>query len=180
MNGGIVFRPTWCALLLCCLPCATSVASGDTIYVSPSGSDMNPGSQQAPLKTISAAAEQARAGDTVLVLEGVYRERVAPPRGGEPNMPIIYRGEPGKRVVIKGSEVWRPDWRHEGGGVYSAIPDDSLFNDRGDEYVDHYNPLKVELSSTPWHREGKREHERGYGGDPALTYTCGQVFLDGV
>ena len=42
-------------------------------------------------------------------------------------------------------------------GVYSAHPDDSLFDDRSSQYVDHYNPLKVELASTPWNRDGKRE-----------------------
>jgi parallel beta-helix repeat protein len=35
------------------------------------------------------------------------------------------------------------------------------------------------LASTPWRREGKREYERGFGGDEELTYTCGQLFVDG-
>jgi Right handed beta helix region len=134
--------------------------------------------RSAPLKTISAAAQKAMAGDTILVMGGVYRERVAPPRGGSKGKPIIYRGEPGKRVIIKGSEVWRPNWKREGNGVFSSHPDDSLFDDRSSQYVDQYNPLKVELASTPWHREGRREHERGFGGDEKLTYTCGQVFVD--
>jgi parallel beta-helix repeat protein len=81
-------------------------------------------------------------------------------------------------VILKGSEVWRPEWRKESAGVYSAHPDDSLFDDRSSQYVDHYNPLKVELASTPWNRAGKREVFRGFGGDPRLTYTCGQVFVD--
>ena len=152
---------------------------GETFYVSPKGDDSHPGTQDAPLKTISAAAELAEAGDTILVLEGVYRERVSPPRSGNPGKPIIYRGEPGKRVIVKGSEVWRPKWNSEGNGVFSAHPDDSMFDDRSREYIDHYNPLKVALASTPWSREGKREFERGFGGDERLIYTCGQVFVDG-
>ena len=40
-------------------------------------------SVKGPLKTISAAAQLAQPGDVITVHEGVYRERVAPPRGGE-------------------------------------------------------------------------------------------------
>jgi parallel beta-helix repeat protein len=158
---------------------AVGLAQAETYFVSPRGNDAHSGSRAAPMKTISAAAAKAVAGDTVLVLEGVYRERVSPPRGGSEGKPIIYRGEPGKRVIIKGSNIWRPDWKPEGDGIYSAHPDDAMFDDRSSEYVDHYNPLKVELASTPWRREGKREHDRGFGGDASLTYTCGQVFVDG-
>jgi parallel beta-helix repeat protein len=166
-------------LLILFLASAAGFSQAETYFVSPHGNDAHAGSRTAPLKTISAAAAKAMAGDTVLVLEGVYRERVSPPRGGSEEKPIIYRGEPGKRVIVKGSEVWQPNWKPEGAGIYSAHPDDAMFDDRSSEYVDHYNPLKVELASTPWHREGKREHERGFGGDAKLAYTCGQVFVDG-
>jgi parallel beta-helix repeat protein len=165
-------------LLLFFLVSTAGLSQAETYFVSPRGNDAHAGSRDAPLKTISSAAAKAVAGDTVLVLEGVYRERVSPPRGGCEGKPIVYRGEPGKCVIVKGSEVWRPDWKPEGAGIYSAHPDDSIFNDRSGEYVDHYNPLKVELASTPWHREGKREYERGFGGDAKLAYTCGQVFVD--
>ena len=155
-----------------------------TIYVSPDGDDRHAGTRETPLRTISAAAQRARPGDVVLVLAGVYRERIAPERGGKPGKPIVYRGEPGKRVFVKGSEVWTPQWKHEGGGVYSAKPDESLFDDRSPEYLDHHNPLKVQLSSTPWHRQGRREAERRRAGDTRIgqaddriAYTCGQVFV---
>jgi len=54
-----------------------------------------------------------------------------------------------------------------------------LFNDRSSEYVDGYNPFKIKLASTPWERDGKQEVDRGFGGDPEVFYTCGQVFLNG-
>ena len=157
-----------------------------TIYVSPHGDDTHAGTRKEPLRTISAAALRAVPGDVVLVLEGVYRERVAPRRGGKPGKPIVYRGEPGKRVFIKGSVVWAPPWKGEGGGVYSARPDESLFDDRSPEYLDHQNPLQVQLASTPWHRQGRREAERRRAGDTRIgraddriVYTCGQVFVGG-
>lgn len=154
--------------------------------VSMSGSDQAPGTEAEPFRTVSRAAEVAQPGDTVLVMAGTYRERVAPARGGQPGKPIVYKGEPGKHVFIKGSEIWTPVWTDEGNGIYSARPADELFNDRSDEYVDHHNPLHIELSSTPWGREGRREADRKQAGDDRiksadqrLVYTCGQVFMSG-
>lgn len=165
------------AVALVCMRAAS--LSAVTFYVSPEGDDIRSGSREDPLNTISAAADRAMPGDTVYVLDGVYRERVTPRRSGKPGKPIIYRGEPGKRVIVKGSKVWNPQWHPEGEGVFSAKPDDSLFNDHSPEYLDSYNPLKVNLASTPCNRAGRPEKERGYGGDENLAYTCGQVFVDG-
>lgn len=154
-------------------------ASGETIVVSMSGNDRNAGDNANPLRTISAAAKKAMPGDTVLVLQGVYRERVTPMRGGTPSKRITYKAQPGKRVFIKGSEIWEPEWQNHGNGIFSGVPDDELFTDRSPEYVDGYNPFKIKLSSTPWERDGKQEVDRGFGGDPNLFFTCGQVFVNG-
>ena len=58
--------------------------------------DDGPGTEEVPFKTISRAAEMAKPGDTVLVRAGIYRERVAPARGGEEGMPITYMAAPGE------------------------------------------------------------------------------------
>lgn len=157
-----------------------------TYYVSPTGDDNSAGTKSSPLRSIQEGAQRAQPGDVVLVLEGVYRERVAPPRSGEPGRPIVYRGEPGKRVFVKGSELWNPEWKDEGEGIYSAKPEAGLFNDCSEEYLDHHNPFEVELSSTPWSRQGRREEERRQAGDnrigradSRIVYTCGQVFAGG-
>jgi alpha-N-arabinofuranosidase len=57
-----------------------SWAVGGEFHVSPNGSDTHEGSQAAPLRTISAAANKARPGDIITVHEGVYRERINPPK----------------------------------------------------------------------------------------------------
>ena len=148
------------------------------IYVvSPSGDDKAVGDAVHPLRTISAAAQRAMPGDTILVKAGVYRERVAPPRGGEPGRPIIYRGEALGKVFVRGSELWQPDWKRHKRAVYSAAPDESLFNDHA--YIDSGNPLRVDLASTPYGRNGKQEKKRFDYGDPNLVYTCGQVIING-
>ena len=88
-------------LAICVLTgCAT------TYHVSTAGLDINPGTQSKPFKTISAAAKVAQAGDMITVHEGVYRERVNPPRGGtSDDKRITYQAAKGEKVVIKGSEV---------------------------------------------------------------------------
>ena len=156
-----------------------------TYVVSPQGNDGNPGTFENPIQTISSGARRAQPGDTVLVQEGIYRERVTPIRGGRPGIPITYRAERGKRVFIRGSEIWTPKWRKEGKGIYSARPEDSLFDDRSSEYLDNHNPFKVLLASTPYRREGKKEAERKKEGDnrfgetdDEIAYTCGQIIVN--
>jgi hypothetical protein len=86
--------------------CKADGAEGLRAYhVSATGSDGNDGSPSAPLRTISAASALAQPGDVITVHEGVYRERVNPPRGGtSDNTRIVYQAAPGEKVLIKGSE----------------------------------------------------------------------------
>lgn len=59
----------------------------------PQAIDTNAGTQEAPLKTIGAAARRAQAGDTVLVRPGAYRECVVLTNSGAPGRPIVFRSE---------------------------------------------------------------------------------------
>ena len=93
----------WVPICLC-LAILTSL-NARIFYVSPKGNDANRGSLEKPLRTISSGARRARPGDIVFVLEGTYRERITPVRGGEKGKPTTYQAEPGKRVFIKGSEI---------------------------------------------------------------------------
>ena len=162
------------------------VSSARTFVVSPKGNDAHRGTFEEPLRTISSGARRANPGDIVFVLEGTYRERVTPMRGGEKGKRVIYRAEPGKRVYIKGSEIWQPTWKKEGDGIYSAEPADDLFNDRSGEYLDGHNPFMIELASTPYQREGRKEERRRQAGDQRIhhadkriIFTCGQIFVEG-
>src|SRR5580658_9916483 len=55
------------------------VLLSSTWFVSPGGSNQNPGTLAAPFQTIQYAADQAHAGDTVDIEAGVYHETVTPP-----------------------------------------------------------------------------------------------------
>ena len=48
----------------------------------------------------------AQPGDVITIHQGVYRERIAPPRGGRSDRKrIVYQAARGEKVEIKGSEV---------------------------------------------------------------------------
>lgn len=80
-------------------------------HVSINGNDAASGSEADPLRHIQTAAEKAQPGDIITVHAGTYRERVAPPCGGESKeRPIIYQAAKGEKVEIKGSEVMK-GWR---------------------------------------------------------------------
>src|SRR5512133_2664286 len=90
-------------LLLICI--GISGAFGKEFHVSVQGNDQYDGSRSKPFRTISAAALTAQPGDVITVHEGIYRERVNPPRGGESDAKrIVYRAAKGEKVVITGSE----------------------------------------------------------------------------
>jgi len=100
-----------------------------TYYVSKSGLDSNPGTKESPFFTINAAARIARAGDTVIVHEGEYREWVKPREGGLSNTRrITYCAADGEHVVIKGSERIS-NWEKVEGTVWKTVLPNYYFND---------------------------------------------------
>ena len=88
---------------LCCLG---SIGFAKDYKVAKTGNDHNPGTRARPFQTIGRAVLVARAGDTVTVHAGIYREWVSPEHSG-----VVYRAAKNEKVVIKGSEViagWKP------------------------------------------------------------------------
>lgn len=73
-------------------------------------SDVNAGTVNLPLKTISAAAKVAKPGDAILVKDGIYRECVNLP-AGIPEARMTLRAWKGHRPIIAGSEVVTAPWR---------------------------------------------------------------------
>ncbi len=92
-------------------------------YVSPSGSDSNPGTLELPFKTIQKAADLMVAGDTCFVMEGKYRETVTPANNGTQDNPIVFTNYDNQRVVILGTDSIS-GWTPYQGGIYKAwVPD---------------------------------------------------------
>ncbi|MGN6196002.1 MAG: right-handed parallel beta-helix repeat-containing protein [Ginsengibacter sp.] len=121
-------------------------------HVSVNGDDHNNGSLSKPLKTISAAANLAMPGDTVLVHAGTYREQITPPRGGNSNSErIVYEAAAREKVVIKGSEIIK-GWKKLDNDTWAVKIPNTFFKD--------FNPYK-ELIQGDWFTptpEGRKYH----------------------
>jgi len=129
-----------------------SAAMAREYHVSVTGGDGNDGSVEHPLKSISAAARLAQPGDAVTVHAGVYRERIAPPRGGTSDQKrITYQAAPGEEVVIKGSEVVK-GWQKVQHDTWKVTIANDFFGD--------FNPYS-DLISGDWFRAKGREHHTG-------------------
>jgi len=131
--------------------CIVSVfVSAKEYHVAKNGNDNNPGSGDAPFLTIQAAANVAVPGDVVTVHEGVYREEIAPPRGGlSDEKRIVYQAHPGDEVVIKGSEQIS-GWEFEKDGVWVVRIPNSLFGD--------FNPFADEVTGDWFDPKGRKHH----------------------
>lgn len=81
-------------------------------YLSPRGSNANPGTLEQPWQTPGYAARQLQPGDTLLFRAGVYLldERIQPPSGAA-GAPIMFMAYPGEEAVIDGAALDRADYR---------------------------------------------------------------------
>lgn len=146
------FRPLLAWLLL------VSTLQAAEYHVSTSGDDGNAGTRAQPLRTISRAAELAQPGDVITVHEGIYRERINPPRGGtSDDNRIVYQAAEGETVSIKGSEVVT-GWEKMGNDTWKVTLPDAFFGE--------FNPFK-ELIAGDWFNPKGRVHH------------LGAVYLDG-
>ncbi len=144
-------KATRIALILTLCTCA---AHARTYHVSTTGLDTNPGTHSQPFRTISAAAQAAHPGDVITVHEGLYRERVNPPRGGESEENrIVYQAAPGETVVIKGSEVIK-GWKDVQEGIWQVVLPHSFFGD--------FNPYN-DLIGGEWYYTPRDKYDRHTG-----------------
>ncbi len=128
------------------------------IHVSPSGSNSNKGTLESPYRTISKAALVAIAGDSVIIHQGTYRERVSPTNGGiNPQSPITYIAAPGEEVFLKGSNQVA-DWKKVSGDVWQIILPNSYFGE--------FNPYDTHVFGD-WLHNGRDR-------------TLGEVYINGV
>ncbi|OGV72467.1 MAG: hypothetical protein A3K19_16620 [Lentisphaerae bacterium RIFOXYB12_FULL_65_16] len=88
----------------------------------PAADDSNPGTEEKPFKTISAAAKAVLPGDAVLVSPGTYRESVRIETSGTEGRPIMFKSKEPLKAVVSGADVMENP-TDEGMGVWSyAIP----------------------------------------------------------
>jgi len=91
-------------VLLATLTLIALQASGQTTrYVSPSGSDANPGTATSPYQSIGKAASVVNPGDTVIVMDGVYHEALNLTRGGNAGAYVTFLSQTKWGAVLDGS-----------------------------------------------------------------------------
>lgn len=107
-----LFNIGFILLIIFCSPLFATVYFVDQNH--PAANDEGPGSLGKPFKTISRAVKDAKAGDTVLIRSGVYRETVVINTSGTAEKPICFQAAPEAYVVVTGSDLIT-DWIRETG-----------------------------------------------------------------
>lgn len=126
-------------------------------YVSCRQQEAGDGSKARPFRTIGEAACAAQPGDEVIVLPGIYREQVDPPRGGTgEEKRIVYRAEQKGTAVITGAEQV-VGWTRYQGTVWQARVPNELFGS--------YHPYRVQVTGD-WYY-------------PLGVQHAGEVYLNG-
>ncbi|HDR8183723.1 TPA: right-handed parallel beta-helix repeat-containing protein [Bacillus thuringiensis] len=90
-------------------------------YVSPTGSDLNPGTLDRPFATIQKAANVAKEGSTIYIRSGIYNQKVRVTHSGISGAPITFQNYQDEKVILDGSTV--------------KLEDDGLFTLEDKNYI---------------------------------------------
>ena len=117
--------PVWIVLLFVLF--SAGMVQARVYVVAKTGSDTNPGTAAKPFATIQKAADAARAGDSVRVKAGTYREAVHLHNSGTEAAPIQFVANPPGSVVVTGADVMTGWTRVVGEAPIYQIPWDHVF-----------------------------------------------------
>ena len=91
------------------------VACADTFYVSPTGDDRNSGtSESQPFGVVQHAIDRMQAGDTLVVLNGVYTGTLQLKSG------ITIKAKNPRRAVFSGLKQLKTSFTEHAAGIYKA------------------------------------------------------------
>ncbi|MEN8646167.1 right-handed parallel beta-helix repeat-containing protein [Bacillus cereus group sp. BceL062] len=117
-----------------------NVTSGTDYYVSPAGSDLNPGTLNQPFATIQKAANVATEGSTIYIRGGIYNQKVHVTHSGSSGAPITFQNYQNEKVILDGSKV--------------KLEDDGLFTIEDKNYIqvkglEFRNLKSMKVNETP-------------------------------
>jgi hypothetical protein len=84
------------------LPPRLPPSTGQTFYIATTGSDSNPGTLEAPWRTVQHALDVLQPGQRALVRAGTYAESLSVSRAGTPTAPITIENYSGERPLVNG------------------------------------------------------------------------------
>jgi len=161
----------------------------------PNATDDGEGAPEKPFRSVGRAAAFARAGDTVIVHKGVYREHLRV-SGGRRGAPIRIVGKPGavisgaevladwKKADVKGAYVLR-GWKGNYFGPKAPRQTDARKNPNSIIYVDGYPADWVEFPEdlypgayTIWPREKKKPKDLYLYPLPGLDIATARVEIN--
>jgi hypothetical protein len=88
-------------------------------FVAPRGHDSNPGTLALPFGSFARAVRSLKAGDTLYLRQGVYRETIYVPRGGTAGAPIVFKAFGSETAVLAGSVPVKGVWKHYQGAIWT-------------------------------------------------------------
>lgn len=129
---------------------------GSVYYVSKSAaaSDENSGSADSPFATISKACDMAKAGDTVIIGGGTYREVLKPKNSGTASKPIVFTSAPGEEVIISAAEPVGKLTEYKG-NILTGTIDWDLGNGKNQLFL---NNTALDYAKHPNTNTGKRKY----------------------
>jgi len=99
----------------------TNSVTSRGLYVATNGDDTNPGTIEAPFKTIQHAVSAVRPGDIVNIRAGTYRETVTLDNiNGAENNPITFKNYNSENVILSGTTEITTRWAVHSGNIWKT------------------------------------------------------------
>ncbi len=130
--------------------------TGNTYYVAQTSaaSDDNNGSIMAPFKTLAKAGSVAKAGDTVIIREGIYRETLKPQNNGTAANSITFRAADGEKVVISANDKLGK-FAHYTDNIYVSSMNWDLGSGKNQLFIGEESMMEARYPNNPkWRTEG--------------------------
>ena len=159
------------------------VENTDSKYVSPNGKNSNAGTLAKPWKTIQYAVDQVKAGETIYVMNGTYRERVILHKSGDSKNPITIKNYSNHKPIIEGKGItW---WSDSDGALFEIsgksnwiIEGIHLQNSYAQGFGDDYTDISAGTRSE---NVTIRNSSITYAGGPGVYFVRSKnIVIDGV
>ncbi|MBQ2676974.1 MAG: right-handed parallel beta-helix repeat-containing protein [Clostridia bacterium] len=129
------------ALLITMFALPTVQADGGNIYYvsQATGRDDNPGTKERPFASIGKGKSQLKAGDTLIVDSGIYRENIVfYEQNGTADAPYTIKGAEGAEAIITTYDPVQTKWTQYDGNIYKTTL-----------------PNKPDVNHALWYTEGE-------------------------